>query len=95
MESCAILSQYQAKVLELQPYAQVSPASQRGVFAQRNLAMIPDPRAGNHNHSGFRLFLLPEFAGHSKEEPMKPYQHTVQYYETDRMGITHHSNYIR
>lgn len=23
------------------------------------------------------------------------YQHTVQYYETDRMGITHHSNYIR
>lgn len=26
---------------------------------------------------------------------MKPYQHTVQYYETDKMGITHHSNYIR
>ncbi|WP_027868646.1 thioesterase family protein [Eubacterium sp. AB3007] len=26
---------------------------------------------------------------------MKPYRHTVQYYETDRMGITHHSNYIR
>ena len=23
------------------------------------------------------------------------YMHTVQYYETDRMGITHHSNYIR
>lgn len=23
------------------------------------------------------------------------YQHKVQYYETDRMGITHHSNYIR
>lgn len=23
------------------------------------------------------------------------YKHTVQYYETDRMGITHHSNYIR
>lgn len=23
------------------------------------------------------------------------YQHRVQYYETDRMGITHHSNYIR
>lgn len=23
------------------------------------------------------------------------YQHSVQYYETDRMGITHHSNYIR
>lgn len=26
---------------------------------------------------------------------MNAYQHTVQYYETDRMGITHHSNYIR
>lgn len=23
------------------------------------------------------------------------YKHTVQYYETDKMGITHHSNYIR
>lgn len=23
------------------------------------------------------------------------YLHTVQYYETDKMGITHHSNYIR
>lgn len=23
------------------------------------------------------------------------YQHIVQYYETDRMGVTHHSNYIR
>ncbi|MBO5489637.1 MAG: acyl-CoA thioesterase [Eubacterium sp.] len=26
---------------------------------------------------------------------MKPYKHIVQYYETDRMGVTHHSNYIR
>lgn len=26
---------------------------------------------------------------------MEPYKHTVQYYETDKMGITHHSNYIR
>ena len=26
---------------------------------------------------------------------MKPYKHTVQYYETDKMGVTHHSNYIR
>ena len=26
---------------------------------------------------------------------MQPYCHHVQYYETDRMGITHHSNYIR
>lgn len=23
------------------------------------------------------------------------YRHLVQYYETDKMGITHHSNYIR
>lgn len=26
---------------------------------------------------------------------MKTYTHKVQYYETDKMGITHHSNYIR
>ena len=26
---------------------------------------------------------------------MTPYIHKVQYYETDKMGITHHANYIR
>lgn len=26
---------------------------------------------------------------------MSTYKHTIQYYETDKMGITHHSNYIR
>ena len=26
---------------------------------------------------------------------MHIYKHTVQYYETDRMGFTHHSNYVR
>ncbi len=26
---------------------------------------------------------------------MRPYKHKIQYYETDKMGITHHSNYIR
>ncbi|MCR5445756.1 MAG: acyl-CoA thioesterase [Bacteroidales bacterium] len=26
---------------------------------------------------------------------MRPYRHEVKYYECDRMGITHHSNYIR
>lgn len=26
---------------------------------------------------------------------MNPYRHIVQYYETDKMGIAHHSNYIR
>lgn len=26
---------------------------------------------------------------------MTPYVHQVKYYECDRMGVTHHSNYIR
>ena len=26
---------------------------------------------------------------------IQPYRHEVKYYECDRMGITHHSNYIR
>ena len=26
---------------------------------------------------------------------IKPYRHEVKFYECDRMGITHHSNYIR
>lgn len=26
---------------------------------------------------------------------MEAYLHKIQYYETDKMGITHHSNYIR
>lgn len=26
---------------------------------------------------------------------MKPYIHKVNYYETDRMGVVHHSNYFR
>lgn len=26
---------------------------------------------------------------------IKPYEHRVQYYETDQMGVVHHSNYIR
>ena len=26
---------------------------------------------------------------------MEAYRHTVKYYETDRMGFTHHSNYLR
>ena len=26
---------------------------------------------------------------------MKNYRHEVRYYECDRMGVTHHSNYIR
>ena len=30
-----------------------------------------------------------------KEKEMFVYRHKVNYYETDRMGVTHHSNYIR
>ncbi len=26
---------------------------------------------------------------------IQPYKHQVKYYECDRMGVTHHSNYIR
>ena len=26
---------------------------------------------------------------------MHTYIHEVKYYETDKMGITHHSNYVR
>lgn len=26
---------------------------------------------------------------------MEPYKHKIQVYETDNMGITHHSNYVR
>ena len=26
---------------------------------------------------------------------IQPYKHEVKYYECDRMGVTHHSNYIR
>ncbi len=29
------------------------------------------------------------------KKSMNSYKHIVQYYETDKMGITHHSNYIR
>lgn len=30
-----------------------------------------------------------------KEIKIKAYEHNVKYYETDKMGIVHHSNYIR
>lgn len=29
------------------------------------------------------------------EKQTEPYIHKVQYYETDKMGIVHHSNYLR
>ncbi len=30
-----------------------------------------------------------------REVAMKDYIHKVHYYETDKMGVTHHSNYVR
>ncbi|MCI8327344.1 MAG: acyl-CoA thioesterase [Lachnospiraceae bacterium] len=30
-----------------------------------------------------------------KQKKIKPYEHKAKYYETDQMGIIHHSNYIR
>ena len=30
-----------------------------------------------------------------KRENMEIWKHKIQYYETDKMGVTHHSNYIR
>ena len=26
---------------------------------------------------------------------MENYKHKINYYETDKMGVTHHSNYVR
>ena len=40
-------------------------------------------------------FLLLTDDDRDKEGIMFSYTHKVQYYETDRMGFTHHSNYIR
>ena len=39
--------------------------------------------------------ILDKNAKNVKIESMKPYIHKVNYYETDKMGITHHSNYVR
>ena len=49
----------------------------------------------------FTTFLFNIFYGltiidkFSKNNCMKPYIRKVNYYETDKMGITHHSNYVR
>jgi acyl-CoA thioester hydrolase len=36
-----------------------------------------------------------EKTGGGQERKMRPITHMVHYYETDKMGVTHHSNYIR
>jgi acyl-CoA thioester hydrolase len=43
----------------------------------------------DRTHNGFQ----PETGG--KETSMEPYRRKVQYHETDKMGITHHANYIK
>lgn len=35
------------------------------------------------------------YTGAMEQPDLAPYTHKVQYYETDQMGIVHHSNYIR
>ena len=49
------------------------------------------PTAEKDSPSGSRQLIRTD----EKEIKMIPYKHVVQYYETDKMGITHHSNYIR
>ena len=36
-----------------------------------------------------------EVAGAARDLRLRPYEHHAQYYETDQMGIIHHSNYVR
>ncbi|MCD7708443.1 MAG: acyl-CoA thioesterase [Clostridiales bacterium] len=36
-----------------------------------------------------------EVAGPVEAIKIRPYEHHAQYYETDQMGIIHHSNYVR
>ncbi|MCM1284315.1 MAG: acyl-CoA thioesterase [Muribaculaceae bacterium] len=36
-----------------------------------------------------------ELAGALEDVRMIPYEHHAKYYETDQMGIIHHSNYVR
>ena len=36
-----------------------------------------------------------EVAGEVEPIKLKPYEHHAKYYETDQMGIIHHSNYVK
>jgi acyl-CoA thioester hydrolase len=36
-----------------------------------------------------------QVAGAAPDIKIRPYEHHAKYYETDKMGIIHHSNYIR
>lgn len=35
------------------------------------------------------------YGNHMETIKVRPYEHRAKYYETDQMGIIHHSNYIR
>lgn len=63
------------------------------------IGMLKKPAPENMNRSWYlrqtdRCKMIKD-TGKEMRTDIKPYIHTVQYYETDRMGITHHSNYIR
>ena len=36
-----------------------------------------------------------QVAGPEAELKIRPYEHHAKYYETDQMGIIHHSNYVK
>ena len=36
-----------------------------------------------------------QIAGSQGELRIRPYEHHAKYYETDQMGIIHHSNYVK
>lgn len=36
-----------------------------------------------------------QLAGVTEEIEIRPYEHHAKYYETDQMGIIHHSNYVK
>lgn len=36
-----------------------------------------------------------EVSGPAKALRLRPYEHRAKYYETDQMGIIHHSNYVK
>ena len=36
-----------------------------------------------------------QVAGQQTGIKLRPYEHHAKYYETDQMGIIHHSNYVK
>ena len=52
--------------------------------------MIQNNRDHEQRSSKNAVFLLLCYNEKTKEKTMEPYKHLVQYYETDKMGNTHH-----